>query len=318
MKTNNNNLIAFIGNSDYVQTAYADLRGQDGIALIGLSCFDYYNIICKKLHVRPLFIIYYFLSLYYLFKYCSKKKNNVILFHGVYYLKMLGLPLCKMAKKYYKAKIVGVFWDSVDFERYSAYKYKEEFDLMISADPEINDKYGIINYPYAFYSRIKIEPIEDKCDVFYLGENGGRLPLLEKVYAKLSGLGYRCEFYCGKSDRAGETINGIKHIARMPYMQYLSHVNNCNVILDIIKPGISGPSFRHIEGVMYDKKVLTNNPIAKELSFYDDKQFYIFDDKLIFNRSFMDSKLQTPNLHKEDLSPQKFVDFIYSKLNLVN
>ena len=316
MKLINAKIIAIIGTADYVQTAYADLRRQDNITIIGNSCFDYYKFFCKKFHLTELKIVYYILSFYFVKRYCSHKKTNVILMHGVDHLWNTDLPFYSLAKKSYDVKFVGLFWDSIDFVRYEAYKYKDKYDLMINADPEINQKYGVVNYPHAFYSKVDIKPIEEKCDVFYLGEDGGRLPMMEKVYAKLTKMGLTCVFYCGRSEKAGKTINGIKHIARMPYLEYLSHLNNCRVILDILKPGIKGPSFRHIEGTVYDKKVLTNNPIVKELCFYDEKQFYVFDDNLVFDEEFLRRDLQKPNVHKDDLSPLKFIEFVCSQLGL--
>lgn len=316
MKSNNTNFVAFIGNVDYVKTAYADLKGQNNITLIENSCFDYYKAICGKLHIKPLNSIGYLLSIFFVIRYCSHRKINVFLLHGVDCLWLLDIPLYRLAKKWYQVRFVGLFWDSIDFVRYEAYKYKDKYDLMINADPEINRKYGVTNYPHAFYSKINIKPIDEICDVFYLGENGGRLPMMEKVYAKLTEMGFKCDFYCGRSENAGQTINGVKHIKRMSYFEYLSHLNNSRVILDLLKPGINGPSFRHIEGVVYDKKVLTNNPIAMELSFYDENQFYFFDDSLEFDEEFLGSDLSAPNTHKADLSPLKFVEFVCSKLGL--
>lgn len=316
MTLNKTKIIALIGCADYVQTAYADLRRQDNITIIGYSCFDYYKFFCKKFHLREFKILYYLLSFYYVKRYCSHKKTNVFLLHGVDHLWMMDLPFYSFAKKRCDVKFVGLFWDSIDFVRYEAYKYKDKYDLMINADPDINKKYGVVNYPHAFYSKVDIKNIEEKCDVFYLGENGGRLLMMEKVYDKLTQMGFKCDFYCGRSENAGQTINGVKHIVRMSYFEYLSHLNNCRVILDLLKPGIMGPSFRHIEGTVYDKKVLTNNPIAKELSFYNVNQFYVFDDNLEFDEEFLKNDLQTPNAHKADLSPLKFIEFICSQLGL--
>lgn len=313
---NNRRIIAFIGETDYVQTAYADLRNRKDVVLIGQSCFEYYKNICFKLHVKQFIFIHYLLSIYFIFRYFAFKKKNLLLFHGVNYLWMMEIPFYSLAKKWHNAKFVGLFWDSIDFVRYEAYKYKDKYDLMINADPEINKKFGVVNYPHAFYSKLDIKPCGEKCDVFYLGENGGRLPMMEKVYAKLTEMGYKCDFYCGRSENAGKTINGIKHIARMPYKDYLSHLQDSRIVLDLLKPGIKGPSFRHIEGVVYDKKVLTNNPIARELSFYNDKQFYIFDDCLVFDTEFLKSDLKESNEHKADLSPQKFIEFVCSQLGL--
>lgn len=316
MDLRNNNFVAFIGTTDYVQTAYSDLRGLDNISIIGNSCLEIYKYICNKYHIKEFRFISFILSLYLVKKYCLNAKTNVFILHGVGGLSIINSPVYNIAKKRYNAKFVGLFWDSIDFVRYEVYKYKDRYDLMINADPEINKKYGVVNYPHAFYSKVDIKPIDEKCDVFYLGEDGGRLPMMEKVYAKLTELGFKCDFYCGHSEKAGQTINGVKHITRMSYFEYLSHLNNCRVILDLLKPGINGPSFRHIEGTVYDKKVLTNNPIAKELSFYDDNQFYLFDDNLVFDEEFLRNDLQKPNAHKDDLSPLKFIDFVCSHLGL--
>ena len=229
---------------------------------------------------------------------------------------MMDIPLISVAKQRYNAKIVGLFWDSIDFEKYRVYEYKGKLDMIIQADPDLVNKYGLDYYPIAFYSKLDIKPFDEPCDVFYCGEDGGRLPIMEKVYEKLSDMGITCDFYCARSKRAGETINGIKHIEKMPYREYLSHMLTSRIILDILKPGIQGPTLRYCEAVVYDKKVLTNNPIAREMSVYDEKQFYVFDDNLQFDEEFLSTGLSSPNAHKADLSPMRMVEFICSKLNL--
>lgn len=316
MELNNTKFIAIIGNADYVQTAYADLKKEKGVDVIARSWFDYYHYLCRKIHVKPVRFVYYLVSICFIITHCSIKKNNVFILHGVGYLWLMDSPLYKLAKKWYSAKFVGLFWDSVDFEKYSVAEYKDKYDLIVHADLELVNKYGIKFYPHGFLSRVEFPVIVEHCDVFYCGEDGGRLPLLEKVYSKLTSLGYKCDFYCGKSSKAGETINGIKHISKMPYREYLSRMSNCRIILDLLKPGISGPSFRHNETVVYDKKNLTNNPCVRELSFFDEKQFYVFDDELYFDEQFLSTPLAAPNPHKGDVSPLKFLEFVNDKLNL--
>ena len=310
------NLIAIIGTADYIQTAYADLKGHKEVSLIGLSCFDYYRIICLKFHIKPLSFINYLLSLYFVMRYCSRSKKNIILLHGVDYLWMLDLPLFTIAKKWRNIKVVGLFWDSIDFVRYSVPSYKDKYDLVISCDTDIVNKYKVDYYPSAFYSKITINKEVDCCDVFFCGEDGGRLSLLERTYKELTEQGLNCSFYCARSNNVGKVINGVKHIDKMSYFDYLAHMQSCRIILDIVKPGVVSPSFRYCEGIVYDKKVLTNNKLVKELPLYDKNQFYVYDESFTIEEEFLKTTLHTSNIHKKDLSPFLFVDYLCTKLNL--
>lgn len=313
MKTADINLIAFIGKSDYVQTAYADLRDQDGIVLVGLSCFDYYSILCKKLHVKPLSIIYFFLSIYFLFKYCCKKKNNIFLFHGVDFLWLLNLPLIKFAKKWYNTKIVGYYWDIIDYSRFSVASYKDSFDLIITIDDAQAEKDGVEYYPI-FYSEEYIDGESENCDVFFCGEDGGRLCLIEKIYSELTKRGFVCDFYCSRSPNAGNTINGIKHIQNMPHLEYISHLKSSNILLDIVKPGVSCCSLRFCEAIIYEKRLITNNLSIKKLKIYNENQFQYFDDIERISTSFIKDTFIVDRSLKKEVSPIKFFNFICSKL----
>ena len=51
-----------------------------------------------------------------------------------------------------------------------------------------------------------------------------------------------------------------------------------NVLLEIVIPGVgAGATLRYYEAVMYGKKLLTNNPTVKELSFYDERFIRYFE-----------------------------------------
>ncbi len=309
-------LIAFIGTTDYAQIAFNDLRKLKEVKVIGHSCFDYYNFVCRKLRIKPKQFVYYFLSIYFLIRYCAFKKNVVFLFHGVNKLWMLNLPLIKIANKNFNTKTVGTFGDTVDFKRYSVYRYKGKFDLLFSWDTEIVKKYGVDYYPNLIYSKIETNHNSEECDVFYCGEDGGRLQVLEKVYERLTAMGMKCDFYCARTEHAGEIINGIKHITPMPYTQYLSHIKKCKIILEIIKEGNSSHSLRVCEAVVYDKKLITNNSLVKDLRMYNNNQFYVFDKNLVFDENFLKSSLSIPNIYKDDFSPKSFIDYICLKLRL--
>lgn len=310
----NKNLIAFIGTADYVRTAYADLRGHEDIRLIERSCFDYYRAFCKRLHIKPLYFINLLLSWFYVLRYCRAKKNNIFLFHGVDYIWMIDLPLIALAKKMRGVKIVGYFWDVIDFESYSVPQYSDVFDLIFTIDENLALKYGCQYYPI-FYSKEDVQIQTEHCDVFFCGEDGGRLSMLESVYRVLSDYGLKCDFYCSKSSNDGMIINGIKHIKQMPHSQYVSHINTCRVILDIVKPGITCCSLRFCEGVIYDKKVLTNNPSILNQVFYREEQFCVFDEKLLFNNSFFDSVFPITASSKYKVSPMRFVEHMYEKFD---
>ena len=315
MKSNNTNLVAFIGNVDYVKTAYADLKSQDNVTLIENSCFDYYKAICGKLHIKPLNSIYYLLSVYFAIRYCSKTKKNVFLFHGVDFLWMFDLPLLSIAKKRYNVKCVGYFWDVIDFVKYSVPNYKNVLDLIVTIDEELALESGVDYYPI-FYTEEIVSGNAEKCDVFFCGEDGGRLELLETVLSVLSKRGLKCDFYCSKSPFAGKVINGIKHIKSMPHSEYISHIKSCGIILDIVKPGVKCCSLRFCEAVIYEKKLLTNNPSIRKLSIYNENQFYVFDKNVYIDNCFLDAPLSIKPEAKKEVSPLRFVEFIYFKLGI--
>ena len=306
-------LIAFIGKTDYVQTAYADLKERKDVNLIGLSCFEIYRNICDRFHIKPVHFVYYLLSVYFVLRYCSSNKRTVILLHGVNYLWLFDLPFINIAKKTRDVKIVGYFWDVIDFVKYSVPDFQSRFDLVFTIDDQLADKYGCEYYPI-FYSKEETELFSEACDVFFCGEDGGRLELIEKLYSVLTDKGFKCDFYCSKSIYNGKTINGIKHINQMPHPLYISHIKACKVILDIVKPGVSCCSLRFCEGVIYDKKVLTNNSSIYKQSFYNNNQFCVFEKAESIDKDFIQKELIVRKSNKYEVSPKRFVDVVYERL----
>ena len=67
------------------------------------------------------------------------------------------------------------------------------------------------------------------------------------------------------------------HDKDLPYENVVSNILSANCILEMVAKGQNVQTARYYEAVCYNKKLLTNNPNIKELSFYNPKYMQHFE-----------------------------------------
>jgi len=164
-----------------------------------------------------------------------------------------------------KKDISAVKWDRVmTFDPMDAKKYHWEY--MGGCYYSLHDRDSII--------RKYGEPV--KCDAYFTGGiKGEREELTMSVFEKL--------YKGGVDTRFNLMLSGTRRLEKkryddvinyfsggwIPYEKVLNDVLGANVIIEILQNGQFGPSLRYYEAVCYNKKLITNNPYAVTLPFYN-------------------------------------------------
>lgn len=157
-------------------------------------------------------------------------------------------------------------------ECFSSYDKVATFDL--------NDakKYGLIHFWDPYARRGEIAASAEQSDMFFIGVDKGRLSTLTDIAKNATNKGLVCDFKIFDLKTENKEI-GIKKLpAFLPYDQMLSYAISSNCLVEILADGQSSSSFRYYEAVVYNKKLLTNNPNVKDMPFYDSKYIQYFDD----------------------------------------
>lgn len=153
------------------------------------------------------------------------------------------IPICKLIGHVY----------SFDQNDCIEYRIKENSQFMISYE---NGKNSITH------------------DIYFVGTDKNRYELVNSVYN-----------YCAKHNIKtlfqlvpDRDINYNKEIVTNHFVTYdevLQNIKCSKAILDICKPGQTGTTYRVMEALLFNKKIVTNNEHYKELPYYSPDKIYI-------------------------------------------
>ena len=81
-----------------------------------------------------------------------------------------------------------------------------------------------------------------------------------------------------------------------------------------MQQGGHGYTLRTCEAIMYDKKMITNNPEIKNAVFYSPERISVFEDVSEIDADFVLREPQKVDYQfKDKLSPLKFLEFLDEK-----
>lgn len=149
------------------------------------------------------------------------------------------------------------------------------FDLMDS------EKYGIdFNNTYYFKDLVtlkditKIENRENK-SVYFLGQDKGRLIDLLDIKELLNGFSLDVDLHVVK-DRTSSVLD-FKYKPKISYHEVIRMIRYHDILLDYNQVGQSGLTLRIMEGLFFQKKIITNNISVKQYDFYNPANIFILN-----------------------------------------
>ncbi len=226
--------------------------------------------------------------------------------------------LTYLRKKYRDSKFVLFFQDLVRHSMGEKIdKLRDSFDLIISFDHEDAHKYGLNYYPLVFskYNVPKDDSITES-DVYFVGKAKDRLDEILAAYEKFRDAGLKCDFYItGVAPEQQKYADEIHYCGQMSYIENLKHVKATKALLEIMQQGGHGYTLRACEAIMYDKKMITNNPEVVNAPFYSPERISVFNNVDDINTEFvLDEPYCVDYCYKEQLSPLKLLEYIDAKL----
>ncbi len=226
-----------------------------------------------------------------------------------------------LKKKYPNSKYVCFFQDlMVQHSINNIDHLKTVFDLIISFDHNDANQYNI-----EYFSLVNSKSKDDlssnlnESDVFFLGAAKNRFDEIIAAYEKLRAKNLKCDFHIvGVKPKDQKYSDDIHYIKDMSYIENLKHIVKANSILEIMQQNGHGFTQRMVEAIVYDKKIITNNPEVKTSSFYNPSNIFVFDNseelgtETLFFENF---GRKADHEYKDEISPLKLLEFITEKLN---
>lgn len=252
-------------------------------------------------------------------KYGIKSGDTVVILNNAVWSYKWNNGIIKELKKK-NCKIVILMVDSMCFFDGSRLERITEAislaDKVFTFDAEDSKQYGW-EHTYSYYSKINdIKPGSEKSDVFCSLYSGNRLKPLTEIYDYLSNRGVKCSFYISGIDDAEKSKYFRDEIVYNNFLSYrdiISRDLSSNVILELAKTNQRGNTMRAFEAVVYNKRLLTNNPVIKDFPYYDErymKYFRDIDDLKKIDKSFFASDFEVNYNYRGDFSPTLLFDKI--------
>ena len=216
-------------------------------------------------------------------------------FHMTYSKKLIK----HIRRRYPKSKCIFLFTNPAnDYNLKRLKKIQSKLDGIVTFVKEDADKYGFIYCHADLFqlNRVIKDDLYDESDVFFVGANKGRLPLLISIFEKFKNAGLKCDFWITDVPKESQQYaDEIHYNQRISYDEVLQHDIHSKVILELLQDGKQYYSIRTLEALQLHKKLLTMNKTVVEQSFYDPNVIQVFDSaddiSLDFVNSTVDEKI---------------------------
>lgn len=148
------------------------------------------------------------------------------------------------------------------------------------------------NQIYRFPDKIPLDS-EIIYDFFFIGANKNRLQYIISLNNQLINWGYKTKIILFDKNKKLRCDNGIEVIYKeIDYERVIELISQSRVLLDITKDNQIGLTLRSLEGLFFNKKVITNNMQVPFLPFYNSSNFLVLTKELTKDKldSFFNSK----------------------------
>ena len=211
-------------------------------------------------------------------------------------------------KKNNRCRIIYWLWDTVGtLKNPILYDLKKETERLLIKNNIEKYKYEIWSFDkndckkYNFFynnqvsCKYQLKPTSLKYDVFFCGQNKGRLSTLLEIEQILNNKNISCAFLMKKESQMiinqKTNINFINH--NIDYIKMLNYINKSKCIVDLVQKTQGGLTWRPLEAMFYKKKLITNFAQIIEYDFYNPKNIFIWGKDDINNiKEFIDSEYE--------------------------
>lgn len=220
--------------------------------------------------------------------------------------------------QYPKCKLVLYFMDLVDAHYARCHGFclddiRKNYDLVLVYNKADAEKYGF-QYYSGHISKLPVTKSKNypRSDAIFVGRAKDRLPLLLDVYQKLKENGMQCDFHITDVPKEQQRFpDDIVYNRPMPYREMVQRSVDSRCILEVVQKGAVGFTSRCSEAIMYDKLLITNNPIIFDLKFYNPQWMQYFESADDLDLGFIERNCDTLNhRYAGELSPLKLLELI--------
>lgn len=163
--------------------------------------------------------------------------------------------------EYYNKRIPG----------FSVSEFSALYDFVFTYNKNDAERYSIPVPPPRIrdYSNVPDDNSLPECDLFFVGKNRGRLPLLQQIYDCCSAAGLTCEFFVTEVDP--EDISAkypFNYNQFISYDEVLRRVKRSKAVINLIQEGAKGITLRDYEAIGMNKLLVTDGEAICDTELY--------------------------------------------------
>lgn len=193
-------------------------------------------------------------------------------------------------KRTSRCKIFYVMWNTIDRRKTKFYDMKGDFlhvvglqeggrVKVISFDMGDCKRYGLqFNGQVVPYFGDEKYSLVNKESCFFCGLDKGRIPILKKLESIFDANKITYKYLIAPDAHKEYRDDDQKYLnlsAHIPYQQLVREIRCHKVIVDIVQGEQDGITWRPVEAIFYEKKLITNFQHIKEYDFYHPSNVFI-------------------------------------------
>ena len=155
--------------------------------------------------------------------------------------------------------------------------FLSQFDLVLTYDRQDAEEYHYEYMELPVWTAKETAPVNAEYDVYFCGRGKGREGLLNGIYEHLEAGGARPMMVISGEGRT-DGREGHFHVQSWrPYSEVVEQMKKARCVLEILAGSNTSATLRYKEAVVYNKKLLTNNPHASAMPYFDARWMRIFE-----------------------------------------
>lgn len=245
-----------------------------------------------------------------------KNKEMIFIISPSWYNKQL---ISYLRKRYLNCKIILFFHDIVAKDlkhnkQLDIIEARKQVDKIIVYNKEDAEKYNVIYHP-AGYSPLAGSQLAEfpHTDVVFIGAAKNRLVDIRKAYKLFTDNNLTCFFYVTEVSEEERCCDGIIYGDKfLPYNECLARENSADCLLEIIQEGSSGRTYRMMDAIIFNKKLITNCTEVLDLPYYKSGNIMLYNSIEDINVEFVKNKKKIDYGYKGEFSNTNFLSFIDS------
>lgn len=187
--------------------------------------------------------------------------------------------IIRFLRERYGGKLIYLLWNTLKYSggpvgyEMSAHfgalmKMKEICDFeIISFDRDDCQKYGL-RFQNQFTYKFNMLPTDEQYDLIFIGRDKGRLEELEKILASNKNLKAFIRIFPDKGKQYDSHFRQYLLQQFLPYKEVVSLLYSSRCIIDLVQEGQNGLTWRPLEAMFYNKKLITNYQDILTYDFY--------------------------------------------------